>query len=145
MDTEKSSKFLLPLLKEPQSKVTPKWLTQSSEFSMILKKTLKTVLPLKELLKTKDLLLMENSEIELMEKSTNLVLKLLILVDKFSNYNSLAHHTNPAEILLKDKPTMLKPTWLIEDKYVIMKMQSSKWSKLESPPKSPPLVTPFIY
>jgi len=145
MDTEKSSKFLLPLLKEPQSKVTHKWLTQSSEFSMILKKTLKTVLPLKELLKTKDLLLMENSEIELMEKSTNLVLKLLILVDKFSNYNSLAHHTNPAEILLKDKPTMPKPTWLIEDKYVIMKMQSSKWSKLESPPKSPPLVTPFIY
>ena len=54
MDTEKSSKFSLPLLKEPQSKVTHKWLTQSSEFSMILKKTLKTVLPLKELLKTKD-------------------------------------------------------------------------------------------
>merc|ERR1719450_1038243 len=101
---------------------------------MILKKTLKTVLPLKELLKTKDLLLMMNSE-----------LKLLILVDKFSNYNSLAHHTNPAEILLKDKLMMPKPTWLIEDKYVIMKMQSSKWSKLESPPKSPPLVTPFIY
>ena len=40
---------------------------------------------------------------------------------------------------------MPKPTWLIEDKYVIMKIKSSNQSKLESPTKSPPLVTPFIY
>ena len=118
MDTEKSSKFSLPLPKEPQSKVTHKWLTQSSEFSMILKKTLKTVLPLKELLKTKDLLLLMNLELELMEKSTNFKVKLLILEDKSFNYNSLAHHTNPAEILLKDKLMMPKPTWPTEDKYV---------------------------
>lgn len=115
MDTEKSSKFLLPSPKEPQSKVTPQWLTQSSEFSMTSKKTLKTDSPLRELLKTKDLLLMTNSKPELTVKSTDLLPKLPILEDKFSNYNSLVNHTKPAETPLKDKLMMPLHLWVIEE------------------------------
>lgn len=115
MDTEKFSKFLLPLLKEPQFKVTPPWLILSLEFSMILKKTLKTDLLLKELLKDKDSPLMTNLLLELMVKSLVLMPNLLISEDKFSNYNSLAHLMNKAETPLKDKVTMLLNSWLIEE------------------------------
>jgi len=125
MDTEKSSKFLLPSLREPQSKVMPQWLTQSLEFSMISKKTLRTDLPLRELLKTKDLLLMTNSKPELTVKSLVLMPKLLISEDKFSNYNSPAHHTNKAETLLKDKLMMLLNLWVIEELDVKKKITNS--------------------
>jgi hypothetical protein len=125
MDTEKFLKFLLPSLKELQSKEIPPWLIPFSEFSMILKKTLKTDLPLKELLKTKDLPLMMNSKLELMVKSLVLMAKLLILEDKFSNYNSPAHHTNKAETLLKEILMMLLNLWVIEELDVKKKTTNS--------------------
>lgn len=122
MDTEKFLKFLLPSLKELQSKEIPPWLIPFSEFSMILKKTLKTDLLLKELLKDKDSLLMMNLQPELMVKFLVLMLNLLISEDKSSNYNLLAHHTNKAEIPLKDKLMMLLNSWVIEELYVQKKI-----------------------
>jgi len=70
---------------------------------------------LKELLKTKDSPLMMNSKLESMVKLLVLMPKLLILEDKFSNYNSPAHLTNKAETPLKDKLTMLLNLWVIEE------------------------------
>jgi len=92
---------------------------------MILKKTLKTDLPLKELLKTKDSPLMMNSKLESMVKSPVLTPKLLILEDKFSNYNSLAHLMKLAETPPKDKLMMLLNLWVTEESDVKKKTTNS--------------------
>lgn len=145
MDTDKFSTYLLPLLKEPQFKVTPPWLILFLEFSMTLKKTLKTDLLLKELLKDKDLPPMTNLLPELMVKFQVLVPKLLISEELFSNYNSLVHLMKEAETPLKDKVTMLLNLWLTKELYVPLKITNTNLTMQECLLKSLLPVTLFIY
>jgi hypothetical protein len=102
-------------------------------------------LPLKELLKIKDSLLMMNLPPESMVKFLDLVPKLLTLEDKFSNYNLLVPLMNKAETTLKDKLMMLVNLWKIEELYVKKKTVHSKWFKQESPIKLLSPETLFIY
>jgi len=112
---EKFSKYSLLLQKEPQFKEIPQWLTLFLEFLTILKKTSKTDLLLKELLKIKDLLLMMNLLPELMVKSPVLMPKLLISEELSSNYNLLVHLMNKVEIPLKVMLMMLLNSWVTEE------------------------------
>lgn len=77
-DIMKYSKYLPPLLKELlmmlKSKLTDKLLIPSLESLTILMKTSKTLLPLKELKKNKDLMLSPNSYKESKVKLTDLLL-----------------------------------------------------------------------
>jgi len=92
---------------------------------MTSKKTSKTDSPLRELPKTKDLPLMTNSKPELTVKSLVLMPKLLILEDKFSNYNSPVLHMKPAETPPKDKLMMPLNLWVTEESDVKKKTTNS--------------------